>query len=151
MITVDINDLEAYQGMLIGHSAWVTVSQAMINAFADATGDHQWIHVDIERANRESPWKSPVAHGYLTASLIPRLNSEVIKVTGTSATINYGLNKLRFPAAVKAGADIRSRVELVSVRRVGDHRLLATYQTVVEIRHEDKPACVLENLAMYVV
>src|SRR5690554_7205080 len=78
----------------------------MINAFADATGDHQWIHVDIERANRESPWKSPVAHGYLTASLIPRLNSEVIKVTGTSATINYGLNKLRFPAAVKAGSDI---------------------------------------------
>ena len=132
-------------------SDWVVVDQSMIDRFADCTNDHQWIHVDIERANRESPWKSPVAHGYLTASLIPRLNSEVIKVTGTSATINYGLNKLRFPAAVKAGADIRSRVELVSVRRVDDHRLLATYQTVVEIRHEDKPACVLENLAMYVV
>jgi len=72
-------------------------------------------------------------------------------VTGTSATINYGLNKLRFPAAVKAGSDIRSRVELASLKQVDDHRLLATYQTVVEIRNEDKPACVLENLAMYVV
>src|SRR5690554_5208057 len=151
MITVDIIVFEAYQGMFFATTAWVPVSQAMIIAFAIATGDHQWIHVVIERANRESPWKSPVAHGYLTASLIPRLNSEVIKVTGTSATINYGLNKLRFPAAVKAGADIRSRVELVSVKRVDDHRLLATYQTVVEVRNEDKPACVVENLAMYVL
>ncbi|WP_417539604.1 MaoC family dehydratase [Marinobacter sp.] len=151
MITVDINDMDAYTGTLIGHSPWVTVSQAMINAFADATGDHQWIHIDTERASRESPWRSPVAHGYLTAALIPKLNSEVIKVDGTSATVNYGLNKLRFPAAVKAGSDIRSRVELASLKRVDDKRLLATYKTVVEIKNEDKPACVVENLAMYIL
>ena len=151
MITVDINELAAYQGMLIGHSPWVTLSQAMIDAFAEITGDHQWIHVDVDRASRESPWKSPVAHGYLTASLVPKLNSEVIRVTGISATINYGLNKLRFPTAVKAGSDIRSRVELISLKQIDDKRLLTTYQTVVEIRNEDKPACVLENLAMYVL
>ena len=151
MMTVDIHELDAYQGMLIGHSPWVTVTQAMINAFADATGDDQWIHVDVERACRESPWNSPVSHGYLTVSLIPKLNSEVIKVTGTSATINYGLNKLRFPSAVKAGSDIRSRVELASLKRVDDTRLLATYRTVVEIRNEEKPACVAENLAMYLL
>lgn len=151
MVSVTINDLENYQGVVIGHSPWVTIDQDMINAFADATGDHQWIHVDIERAKRESPWQSPVAHGYLTASLIPRLNSQVLKVTGTTATINYGLDKLRFPAAVKAGADIRSKVELKNLTRVDEKRVLATYHTTIEIRGEDKPACVADNLAMYVI
>lgn len=151
MVSVAINDLENYQGVVIGHSPWVTIDQDMINAFADATGDHQWIHVDIERAKRESPWQSPVAHGYLTASLIPRLNSQVLKVTGTTATINYGLDKLRFPAAVKAGADIRSKVELKNLTRVDEKRVLATYHTTIEIRGEDKPACVADNLAMYVI
>ncbi|MCG7200515.1 MaoC family dehydratase [Marinobacter pelagius] len=151
MVSVAINDLENYQGVVIGHSPWVTINQDMINAFADATGDHQWIHVDIERAKRESPWQSPVAHGYLTASLIPRLNSQILKVTGITATINYGLDKLRFPAAVKAGADIRSKVELKNLTRVDEKRVLATYHTTIEIRGEDKPACVADNLAMYVI
>jgi acyl dehydratase len=122
----------------------------MIGAFADATGDHQWIHVDVERAKRESPWKCPVAHGYLTVSLISRLNPQALRVTGTKATINYGLNKLRFPAAVPVGSDIRTKVELVDVTSVDDKKILATYKTTVEINGQDKPACVVENLAMYV-
>jgi len=122
----------------------------MIGAFADATGDHQWIHVDVERANRESPWKCPVAHGYLTVSLISRLNPQALRVTGTKATINYGLNKLRFPAAVPVGSDIRTKVELIDVTPTDDKRFLATYKTTVEINGQDKPACVAENLAMYV-
>jgi acyl dehydratase len=151
MVSIAINDLENYKGEVIGHSPWTTISQDMINAFADATGDHQWIHVDVERAKRESPWKSPVAHGYLTASLIAKLNSQALKVTGTCATINYGLDKLRFPAPVKAGAEIRSKVELKELTPVDDNRVLATYHTTIEIRGEGKPACVADNLAMYVL
>ncbi|WP_279625885.1 MaoC/PaaZ C-terminal domain-containing protein [Marinobacter algicola] len=97
-----------------------------------------------------APWKSTVAHGFLTVSLIPLLNQEVIDVQGKSASINYGINKLRFPAAVKSGADIRSKMELLDVSRVDDHRTQAIYRTTVEIRGEDKPACVAENLVMYV-
>ena len=122
----------------------------MVNAFADVTGDHQWIHIDVERARRESPWKSPIAHGYLTVSLISKLNPQALRVTGPSATINYGLNRLRFPSAVTVGSDIRTRVELLSVDQVDDQRQLATYKTTIEIRGEDRPACVAETLMMYV-
>lgn len=150
MFTVELKELDKHKGSLIGHSPWKTVSQEMIQAFADATGDHQWIHLDEERARRESPWKSTVAHGFLTVSLMPLLNQQVIDVQGKSASINYGLNKLRFPAAVKSGSAIRSRMELLDVSRVDDQRTLATYRTTVEIQGEDKPACVAENLVMYV-
>ncbi|MDL0431941.1 MaoC family dehydratase [Marinobacter sp. TBZ242] len=151
MLSVELNDLEKHKDSLIGHSPWKTVTQEMIQAFADATGDHQWIHLDVERARRESPWKSTVAHGFLTASLIPQLNQQVINVQGKSASINYGINKLRFPAAVKSGSAIRSRMELMDVTRVDDQRTLAAYRTTVEIQGEDKPACVAEILVMYVV
>jgi acyl dehydratase len=150
MLSVELNDLEKHTGTLIGHSPWKTITQEMIQAFADATGDHQWIHLDVERAKRESPWKSTVAHGFLTASLIPLLNQQVINVEGKSASINYGINKLRFPAAVKSGAAIRSKMELIEVTRVDDQRTMACYRTTVEIQGEDKPACVAENLVMYV-
>lgn len=150
MLTVELNELDTHKASLIGHSPWKTITQGMIQAFADATGDHQWIHVDVERAKREAPWKSPVAHGFLTVSLIPQLNQEVINVQGTSASINYGMNKLRFPAAVKSGSAIRTRMELLEVTRVDEQRTLAAYKTTVEIQGEDKPACVAENLVMYV-
>ncbi|WP_336367606.1 MaoC family dehydratase [Marinobacter sp. C2H3] len=145
-----ITDLANHVGDTLGESPWLEVTQAMINTFAEATGDHQWIHVDVDRARRESPWKSPVAHGFLTASLMPRLNQQVLTVTGTSATINYGLNRLRFPAAVPAGAMIRSRVVLKDLKPMGDGRSLATYETTVDIQGEERPACVAENLALYV-
>lgn len=150
MLTPSLTELRDYQGQVIGHSPWMTVSQAMIQAFADATGDHQWIHVDVERARAESPWRSPVAHGFLTVSLIPQLNTQVLQVSGTSASINYGLNKLRFPAAVKAGSAIRTRMAMQELTQVDEHRYLASYHTTVEIEGEDKPACVAENLVMYV-
>ncbi len=88
MLTPTLEELNDYKGKVIGHSPWLTVSQDMIQAFADATGDHQWIHVDVERARREAPWGSPVAHGFLTVSLIPKLNTQVLQVSGTSASIN---------------------------------------------------------------
>lgn len=151
MLSVELNDLEKHTGSLIGHSPWKTVTQEMIQAFADATGDHQWIHLDVERARRESPWETTVAHGFLTASLIPLLNQQVIDVQGKSASINYGINKLRFPAAVKSGSAIRSKMELMDVTRLDEQRTMATYRTTVEIQGEDKPGCVAENLVMYVV
>lgn len=150
MKDISLTELASHQGERIGHSPWKTISQDMIQAFADATGDHQWIHVDVERARAESPWRSPVAHGFLTVSLIPLLNQDVIRVDGVTASINYGLNKLRFPAAVKAGARIRTAVTLQDVSEVDPQRVLAAYQTTVEIEGEDKPACVAENLVMYV-
>ncbi|MCL1481845.1 MAG: MaoC family dehydratase [Marinobacter sp.] len=151
MVEIQFDELAGHKGSLCCYSPWLTITQNMIGAFADATGDHQWIHVDVERAKRESPWKSPVAHGYLTVSLISRLNPQALRITGTKATINYGLNKLRFPAAVPVGSDIRTKVELVDVIPVDEGRILATYKTTVEIKGQDKPACVAENLAMYVI
>jgi len=151
MTEIHLDELDSHKGRLCCYSPWLTITQEMVGAFADATGDHQWIHVDVERAKRESPWKSPVAHGYLTVSLIARLNPQALRVTGTKATINYGMNKLRFPAAVPVGSDIRTKVELIGVESVGDNRTLAMYKTTIEIDGQDKPACVAENLAMYVV
>ena len=150
MKEINLTELAGLAGRLESHSPWLTITQEMVNAFADVTGDHQWIHIDVERARRESPWKSPIAHGYLTVSLISKLNPQALRVTGPSATINYGLNRLRFPSAVKVGSDIRTRVELLSVDQVDDQRQLATYKTTIEIRGEDRPACVAETLMMYV-
>lgn len=151
MTEIQLDELASHKGSLCCYSPWLTITQEMIGAFADATGDHQWIHVDVERAKRESPWKSPVAHGYLTVSLISQLNPQALRVTGTTATINYGMNKLRFPAAVPVGSKIRTKIELIDVASVDDKRSRATYKTTVEIYGQDKPACVTENLAMYVI
>ena len=149
-IIESLDELKGLIGQEVAVSDWTEITQQQVNLFAEATGDHQWIHLDVERATRETPWKSPVAHGFLNVSLIPLLNQEVIDVQGKGASINYGINKLRFPAAVKSGADIRSKMELLEVSRMDDQRTLATYRTTVEIRGEDKPACVAENLVMYV-
>lgn len=150
MTSIPLEELANHKGEVLGESPWTNISQDMIQAFADATGDHQWIHVDVERARKEAPWGAPVAHGFLTLSLIPQLNQKAMTVRGPAATINYGMNKVRLPSAVKSGSDIRSIVELVDVQDVDEKRVLATYKTVIEIKGEDKPAVVAENLAMYV-
>lgn len=150
MTSIPIEELANHKGEQLGQSPWMTVTQDMIQAFADATGDHQWIHVDVERAKKEAPWGAPVAHGFLTMSLMPQLSQQAFSISGTAASINYGMNKLRLPSAVKSGSDIRSVIELVEVQDVDEKRVLATYKTVIEIKGEDKPAVVAENLAMYV-
>jgi acyl dehydratase len=150
MREIALQDLAQHTAERLGESPWKTVSQEMINTFAEATGDHQWIHVDVARATRESPWKSPVAQGFLTISLLPQLNQQILRVTGTAATVNYGLNKLRLPAAVKSGARIRSVLTLKEVNPTDQGTVLAVFNTVIEIEGENKPACVAENIAMYV-
>jgi len=130
-------------------SDWLEITQQRINAFADATGDHQWIHVDVARAERESPWKSPIAHGYLTWSLYPMLRGLVASgqppYPGVKQAVNYGLDRLRFPSAVKVGSSIRAHCTLLAVEEVAGG-LQVKEQYTVEIKGEPKPACVAEAI-----
>jgi acyl dehydratase len=136
-------------GQVIHQSDWLTVTQERIDAFAEATGDHQWIHVDAARAARESPWKTPIAHGYLTLSLYPLLRGLVEDgkppFPGVRQMVNYGLDKLRFPNAVKVGSRVRATCVLLKAEPVAGG-LQLTEQYTVEIDGEAKPACVAEAI-----
>lgn len=131
-------------------SDWLTITQERINAFADATGDHQWIHVDVERSKRESPYGAPIAHGYLTLSLSVPLRGLVDAGTplapGITNIINYGLNKLRFPNAVRVGARIRGRFTLLTIEQVAPNVLQMTEQYTAEVEGATKPACIAESV-----
>jgi acyl dehydratase len=138
-------DLKAYEGKTIGTSEWVLVDQAMINAFADATGDHQWIHVDVERAKTEMPGGKTIAHGYLTLSLLPRLGDTIYRIRKTSRAINYGANKVRFTAPVPSGSRVQLHYALKTVEDIkGGVRL--TFDSTVELEGSDRPALVAEAL-----
>jgi len=141
--------LQAQVGQEVHTSDWLKVTQQRINAFADATGDHQWIHVDAERAARESPWKATIAHGYLTLSLYPMLRGLVATdrppFPGVRQVINYGLDKLRFPSAVVVDSRVRARCVLLKVESVTGG-LQVTEQYTVEIEGQPKPACVAEAI-----
>jgi len=140
-----LDELRGLTGQEAGVSDWTTVSQEMINRFADATGDHQWIHVDVERARKETPFGSNIAHGFLTVSLLPQLSKEAVEVRGDyKMRINYGFNKLRFVSPVKAGARIRARFTPL---KVTDKEV--TWQVTVEVEGAEKPALVAEWLGRF--
>jgi acyl dehydratase len=140
-------DMKAYVGKEVGTSEWVLINQATINAFADATGDHQWIHVDVERAKKEMPNGKTIAHGYLTLSLLPRLSAGVYRIRHTSRGINYGSNKVRFTAPVPAGSRVRLRQVLKAMEDIkGGVRL--TFESTVELENSDKPALIAEALVL---
>ena len=130
----------------LGSTAWLEVTQQRVDAFADATGDHQWIHVDLDRA-KAGPFGGTVAHGYLTLSLIPHFTQELFRLETPGARLNYGLNKVRFPNPVRVGSRIRASAEIVEVRDVPAGRQLVTRYTV-EIEGETKPACVAETVTL---
>lgn len=143
-----IDELRAAAGTHLGFSSWVEVTQEQVNTFAEATGDHQWIHVDVERANAESPFGGPIAHGYLTLSLTNLFLPQVVEVEGVSLGVNRGTGKVRFPAPVPVGARLRAGVELVGVDDVAggvDTTMLIT----VEREGSEKPVCVVESLSRY--
>ena len=145
----NVSTLEQFVGQEMGVSDWLTVDQERINEFADCTDDQQWIHVDVERTKRESPLGSTIAHGYLTLSLlVTMLNGLNVVPEGVSHVLNYGLDRVRFIAPVKAGARIRDRVVLMAVEAQGKGRLLLTFQNTVEIEDEKKPALMAETLAL---
>ena len=140
-------DMRGYIGKDVGTSEWVLVNQATINAFADATGDHQWIHVDVERAKKEMPGGKTIAHGYLTLSLLPRLSAGVYRIRNTSRGINYGSNKVRFTSPVQVGSRVRLRQVLKSVEDIaGGVRL--TFDSTVELEGSAKPALIAEALVL---
>ena len=143
------SELKTLVGEHIGYSEWTEITQGQVNLFAEATGDHQWIHVDPERAIKESPFGGPIAHGYLTLSLGPVLLPQVAITTGFKMGVNYGCNKVRFPAPVPVGSRIRAGVELMSVTSASLGSQIATKVTI-ELQGSDKPACVAETLAVMV-
>ncbi|MCV0396546.1 MAG: MaoC family dehydratase [Rhizobiaceae bacterium] len=145
------DDMAGLVGRELGVSSWVTVDQAMIDRFAETTNDHQWIHVDVGRATRESPYGAPVAHGYLTLSLIAGLSYEIgTRPRGTAASFNYGLDRVRFLAPVRAGSRVRLRSTLMSFEEKEPARFLLKASQVMEIEGEEKPALIAETLAMLV-
>jgi acyl dehydratase len=149
-VIVDTPDsLKEYVGKEIGVSEWLTITQERIAQFAEATEDRQWIHLDRERAEKESPFGTTIAHGFLTLSLISRFMKDVIQVrSGVGMAINYGLNRVRFPSPVRTGSKIRARVTLLSVKEVSG-ALEASFSVVVESEGGEKPCCVAESIVRY--
>ena len=142
-----LDELASFVGKQLGTSSWVEVDQARINGFADATDDHQWIHVDPERA-KSGPFGTAIAHGYLTLSLAPVLLNKVIRVDNTKFGVNYGCNKVRFPSPVPVGADLRMGVAVAAVEDV-EGGVQVTYDLVMEVRDAPKPACVAQVVYRY--
>jgi acyl dehydratase len=146
--TIDgIEGLKAAVGDHLGYSDWHEITQDRINAFAEATGDHQWIHVDPERA-KDGPFGRTIGHGYLTLSLAPWLMSEVLQVTGMAMGLNYGLNKLRFPNPVPVDSSLRMGAQLASVDDLNGG-VQATIDLTFELKGQDKPACVAQAVYRY--
>ena len=141
-------DLLEHVGEELGPSEWLTVTQEMIDTFAEATGDHQWIHVDVERARREMPGGKTIAHGYLTLSLLPRLAPTLMTIAKRRRGLNYGSNKIRFISPVPAGSRIRLRQKLVKAEPVEDNGMRVTSQMTMEVEGSERPAMVAETISV---
>jgi acyl dehydratase len=139
-------ELKALVGQEVAVSDWVEITQERVNQFAEATGDHQWIHLDLERCKRESPFGGPIAHGFLTLSLLPMLMQNSVRMTDVRMGVNYGLNKVRFPAPVPVGSKVRSRTTVLSVQDI-EGGAQVTWQVTIEREGGDKPVCVAESIS----
>src|SRR5258708_8061599 len=140
-------DIKQHVGRELGPSEWMTVDQPMIDQFAKATGDHQWIHVDVERAKKELPGGKTIAHGYLTLSLIPGLTGGMLRVEGVTRGINYGSNKVRFTNMVAVGSRVRARQKLLAAEpRSGGMQL--TNEVTIEVDGQQRPACIAETISL---
>jgi len=146
MKTVDVNELENIKGQDLGHSNWMAIEQDRINQFADATGDHQWIHLDAEKAAKELPTKSTIAHGFLSLSLIVPLAAQVWSITGAKMMINYGLNKVRFINMVPVGSKVRLGVKISEVNKLDNGGTQVISEATLEIDGQEKPAYVAESI-----
>lgn len=151
MATIVVNDLDAlkdFVGRELPLSDWLTITQERVNQFAETTEDHQWIHLDGERARRESPYGATIAHGFLTLSLLSYFVKQAIEVRGIRMGVNYGLNRVRFPAAVRVGSRIRAHTKLASLKE-SEGALDATLGVLIEVEGGDKPCCVAEWVVRY--
>ncbi len=145
-----VRALRNFVGREVGVSDWHAITQDQVQQFADATGDHQWIHLDRQRAQRESPFGATIAHGFLTLSLISSLMKEAVQIRGARLVVNYGLNRVRFPAPVRVDSKVRARFSVLAVKGLGDS-LEATFSVTVECDSANKPCCVAEWLLRYYV
>ena len=148
LIVENIESLKALVGQELGTSEWITVTQERIQQFAEWTEDRQWIHIDRERAGRESPYGKTVAHGFLTLSLLSHFLKQVLQVHGIRMSVNYGLNRVRFPAPVAANSRIRARFQLMSLKDLGAG-VEAVFEATVESEGGEKPCCVAEWVLRY--
>jgi acyl dehydratase len=140
-----LSDLSACVGQEVAVSDWITVTQQHVNQFAEATGDHQWIHVDVEKA-RSGPFGAPIAHGYLTLSMLPRFFDSALAIAESGMAVNYGLNKVRFMAPVPVGSRLRARMTLVSSDPVDNNGMQLVWDVVVEREGATKPVCVAQSV-----
>ncbi len=145
----DIPSIKDFIGKPLGRSDWFTVTQEQIGDFARATGDHQWIHVDVERARRESPFGGPIAHGYLTMCLAPALLPQLIRVDNSSRTVNYGIDKMRLPVPVPAGARLRLSAEIKNVRNVPGGAARVTIGLTFVVEGLTRPCCTADAIYVY--
>lgn len=139
-------ELKGLIGQEVAVSEWVEITQERVNLFADATGDHQWIHLDVERSRKESPYGGTVAHGFLTLSLLPMLMASAIRMSDVRMGVNYGLNKVRFPAPVPVGSRVRGRMTLMAVEDIPGGAQM-TWQVTMEREGGDRPVCVAESIS----
>ena len=138
-------ELAACVGQVVATSDWLTITQQQVNLFADATGDHQWIHVDPEKA-AQGPFGAPIAHGFLTLSLLPKFFESSFEITGSRMGVNYGLNKVRFTAPVPVGSRLRAQMLLLASEKIANDGVQMTWQVTVEREGSSKPVCVAESL-----
>jgi acyl dehydratase len=143
-----LDELRAAAGTHLGRTEWMEITQERVNLFADATGDHQWIHVDVDRARAESPFGGPIAHGYLTLSLSNLFLPQLIEVPGASAGVNYGTGRVRFPSPVPVGSRVRAGAEITAVEEIAGG-VQTTIVITIEVDGQDKPACVIESLSRW--
>ena len=143
-----VDDVLALVGKPLDTSEWVMIDQSRVNLFADATDDHQWIHIDPVRA-KEGPFGACIAHGYLTLSLVSRFLPEIVQLKNLKMGVNYGTDKVRFPSAVKVGSRLRGKGELISAEKTKDGGVQATIRVTVEIEGSDRPACVADTISRY--
>jgi acyl dehydratase len=145
----DFNDLRASVGTQVGVSDWLEMTQERIDRFAEATGDDQWIHVDVDRAKQELPGRTTIAHGLLTVSLVPELVRSVMGLKGVKNTLNYGANRIRYLAPVPAGSRVRGLIAIVAAEDAPNNGLRVTYGITIEIEGGGRPACVAEMIAVH--
>lgn len=151
MAKLEIEDFKVFrtlEGKTLPEGDWMTVTQEMINDFAKATGDHQWIHVDVEKATKYSPFKKPVAHGFMSISMLSKMLEDLISVKSVKMGVNYGLNKVRFPSPVLVDSRLRLVGNIANMEEYGDNGLKVTWNCTVEIEGSEKPACVAEFISL---
>jgi acyl dehydratase len=150
LIFESVNALKDFVGREIAVTDWLAVTQERINLFAEATEDRQWIHVDRERAERESPYKTTIAHGFLTLSLVAHFMQQAIKIRdGLRMAVNYGLNRVRFMSPVRSGSRIRARIVLLGLKDIPGDAVEAVFTVTIECEGSEKPCCVAESIVRY--